>query len=52
MIITSKYNLSRWKYNKKESKFSDVPAWAQESVQYLVDKEAVHGKPDGTFVLG
>ncbi|MCH4571193.1 S-layer homology domain-containing protein [Bacillus sp. ES1-5] len=34
---------------EQKPKFSDVPAWAQESVQYLVDKEAVHGKPDGTF---
>ena len=29
---------------EQKPKFSDVPAWAQESVQYLVDKEAVHGK--------
>ncbi|MED0938608.1 S-layer homology domain-containing protein [Bacillus mobilis] len=34
---------------EQKPKFSDVPTWAQESVQYLVDKEAVHGKPDGTF---
>ena len=25
---------------EQKPKFSDVPAWAQESVQYLVDKEA------------
>lgn len=30
-------------------KFSDVPAWAQESVDYLVGKKALVGKPDGTF---
>ncbi|OSY12249.1 S-layer protein [Bacillus mycoides] len=30
-------------------KFSDVPTWAQESVDYLVGKEALDGKPDGTF---
>ncbi|BCC16262.1 hypothetical protein II7_03100 [Bacillus cereus MSX-A12] len=34
---------------EQKPKFSDVPTWAQESVQYLVDKGAVHGKPDGTF---
>ncbi|KOS28091.1 N-acetylmuramoyl-L-alanine amidase, partial [Bacillus anthracis] len=30
-------------------RFPDVPAWAEESVNYLVDKEAMKGKPDGTF---
>ncbi|WP_439875172.1 N-acetylmuramoyl-L-alanine amidase [Bacillus mycoides] len=30
-------------------KFSDVPTWAQESVDYLVGKKALDGKPDGTF---
>ncbi|PQZ56173.1 amidase [Bacillus sp. MYb209] len=30
-------------------KFSDVPTWAQESVDYLVGKNALDGKPDGTF---
>ncbi|MGH0430584.1 N-acetylmuramoyl-L-alanine amidase [Bacillus hominis] len=30
-------------------KFSDVPTWAQESVDYLVSKKALDGKPDGTF---
>ncbi|MBH0347278.1 MULTISPECIES: N-acetylmuramoyl-L-alanine amidase [Bacillus] len=30
-------------------KFSDVPSWAQESVDYLVGKKALDGKPDGTF---
>lgn len=30
-------------------KFPDVPTWAQSSVDYLVDKGALHGKPDGTF---
>ncbi|MGQ0440002.1 S-layer homology domain-containing protein, partial [Bacillus sp. B-TM1] len=30
-------------------KFSDVPTWAQESVDYLVGKKALVGKPDGTF---
>ncbi|PFB59166.1 amidase [Bacillus anthracis] len=30
-------------------KFSDVPLWAQESVDYLVGKKALDGKPDGTF---
>ena len=34
---------------EQKPKFSDVPTWAQESVQYLVDKGAVNGKPDGTF---
>ncbi|MFP3513471.1 amidase, partial [Peribacillus sp. SIMBA_075] len=26
-------------------KFSDVPTWAQESVDYLVGKKALDGKP-------
>ncbi|MBE7121914.1 N-acetylmuramoyl-L-alanine amidase [Bacillus cereus] len=30
-------------------KFSDIPTWAQESVDYLVGKNALDGKPDGTF---
>ncbi|WP_322364201.1 S-layer homology domain-containing protein [Bacillus cereus] len=30
-------------------KFPDVPNWASPSVNYLVDKGALHGKPDGTF---
>lgn len=34
---------------EQKPKFTDVPTWAQESVQYLVDKGAVNGKPDGTF---
>ncbi|MEN1936995.1 N-acetylmuramoyl-L-alanine amidase [Paenibacillus sp. 102] len=29
--------------------FPDVPNWAEKSVNYLVDKGALHGKPDGTF---
>lgn len=31
------------------AKFSDVPTWAQQSVDYLVGKKALDGKPDGTF---
>ncbi|WP_100617152.1 S-layer homology domain-containing protein [Bacillus cereus] len=30
-------------------KFPDVPNWASPSVNYLVDRGALHGKPDGTF---
>ncbi|AFQ12321.1 TPA: S-layer homology domain-containing protein [Bacillus pacificus] len=30
-------------------KFPDVPNWASPSVNYLVEKGALHGKPDGTF---
>ncbi|MGG0205314.1 S-layer homology domain-containing protein [Bacillus mycoides] len=30
-------------------KFPDVPKWAEESVNYLVDKQAISGLPDGTF---
>ncbi|PES79322.1 cell wall hydrolase [Bacillus anthracis] len=30
-------------------KFPDVPNWASSSVNYLVEKGALHGKPDGTF---
>ncbi|EMA6344728.1 S-layer homology domain-containing protein [Bacillus cytotoxicus] len=29
--------------------FPDVPAWAADSVNYLVEKGAINGKPDGTF---
>ncbi|EMA6344717.1 N-acetylmuramoyl-L-alanine amidase [Bacillus cytotoxicus] len=29
--------------------FPDVPSWAQQSVNYLVEKHALDGKPDGTF---
>ncbi|MGI2748459.1 N-acetylmuramoyl-L-alanine amidase [Bacillus cytotoxicus] len=29
--------------------FPDVPNWAQQSVNYLVEKKALDGKPDGTF---
>lgn len=32
-----------------EKKFTDVPDWAQSSVDYLVSKNALDGKPDGTF---
>lgn len=34
--------------------FPDVPAdhWAADSIKYLVDKGAIHGKPDGTFAPG
>ncbi|MEI2316336.1 S-layer homology domain-containing protein [Bacillus paramobilis] len=31
------------------NKFPDVPNWASPSVNYLVEKDALHGKPDGTF---
>ncbi|MFE7913130.1 S-layer homology domain-containing protein, partial [Bacillus mobilis] len=30
-------------------KFPDVPAWADKSVNYLVDKKVLSGYPDGTF---
>ncbi len=30
-------------------KFPDVPAWADKSVTYLVDKQVLSGYPDGTF---
>ncbi|ATI60706.1 MULTISPECIES: N-acetylmuramoyl-L-alanine amidase [Bacillus] len=30
-------------------KFPDVPAWADKSVNYLVDKQVLNGYPDGTF---
>lgn len=30
-------------------KFPDVPAWADKSVNYLVDKQVLSGYPDGTF---
>ncbi|MGN4738180.1 N-acetylmuramoyl-L-alanine amidase [Bacillus cereus group sp. MYBK227-1] len=30
-------------------KFPDVPAWADKSVNYLVDKRVLNGYPDGTF---
>ena len=26
-----------------------VPAWAKGAVEYLVEKGAIHGYPDGTF---
>ncbi|WP_277926658.1 MULTISPECIES: S-layer homology domain-containing protein [unclassified Bacillus cereus group] len=29
--------------------FPDVPSWAANSVNYLVEKGAINGKPDGTF---
>ncbi|PEB51488.1 amidase [Bacillus pseudomycoides] len=32
-----------------EKNFPDVPGWAQNSVNYLVEKNALDGKPDGTF---
>ncbi|PEB51487.1 amidase [Bacillus pseudomycoides] len=32
-----------------EKNFPDVPSWAQDSVNYLVGKNALDGKPDGTF---
>ncbi|WP_231577723.1 S-layer homology domain-containing protein, partial [Bacillus sp. L_1B0_8] len=31
------------------NKFPDVPAWADKSVNYLVDKHVLNGYPDGTF---
>ncbi|MCU5641028.1 S-layer homology domain-containing protein, partial [Bacillus cereus] len=30
-------------------KFPDVPAWADKSVNYLVNKQVLNGYPDGTF---
>ncbi|MES5865395.1 S-layer homology domain-containing protein [Bacillus cereus group sp. RP32] len=30
-------------------KFPDVPKWAEQSVNYLVEKQAISGLPDGTF---
>ena len=30
-------------------KFSDVPKWAEQSVNYLVDKQVLSGYPDGNF---
>ncbi|MGG1327517.1 S-layer homology domain-containing protein [Bacillus tropicus] len=30
-------------------KFPDVPKWAEESVNYLLEKQAISGLPDGTF---
>ncbi|MED2040634.1 S-layer homology domain-containing protein, partial [Bacillus wiedmannii] len=30
-------------------KFPDVPKWAEQSVNYLVDKQVLNGYPDGTF---
>ncbi|PIE93873.1 N-acetylmuramoyl-L-alanine amidase [Bacillus fungorum] len=30
-------------------KFPDVPAWAEQSVNYLVDKQVLNGYPGGTF---
>ncbi|MEI5913474.1 S-layer homology domain-containing protein [Bacillus albus] len=30
-------------------KFPDVPKWAEQSVDYLVDKQVLSGYPDGTF---
>ncbi|MGG5741622.1 MULTISPECIES: N-acetylmuramoyl-L-alanine amidase [Bacillus cereus group] len=30
-------------------RFPDVPAWADKSVNYLVDKKVLSGYPDGTF---
>ena len=30
-------------------RFPDVPAWADKSVTYLVDKQVLSGYPDGTF---
>ncbi|MCR6850208.1 S-layer homology domain-containing protein [Bacillus sp. IBL03825] len=30
-------------------KFSDVPKWAEQSVNYLLEKQAISGLPDGTF---
>ncbi|KFN02418.1 amidase [Bacillus clarus] len=32
-----------------EKSFPDVPSWAQSSVDYLIEKHALDGKPDGTF---
>ena len=30
-------------------RFPDIPAWADKSVTYLVDKQVLSGYPDGTF---
>ncbi|MEB9921111.1 S-layer homology domain-containing protein, partial [Bacillus cereus] len=30
-------------------KFPDVPKWAEQSVNYLVDKQVIIGYPDGTL---
>lgn len=30
-------------------KFPDIPEWANVSVNYLVGKRALHGKPNGIF---
>lgn len=30
-------------------KFPDVPKWAEQSVNYLVDKQVISGYPDGNF---
>ncbi|MGE0980874.1 S-layer homology domain-containing protein [Bacillus cereus] len=30
-------------------RFPDVPKWAEQSVNYLVDKQVLNGYPDGTF---
>ncbi|MEI5887859.1 S-layer homology domain-containing protein [Bacillus albus] len=30
-------------------RFPDVPKWAEQSVNYLVDKHVINGLPDGTF---
>ncbi|WP_116777475.1 S-layer homology domain-containing protein [Bacillus thuringiensis] len=30
-------------------RFPDVPEWAEQSVNYLVDKHAINGLPNGTF---
>ncbi|MGQ7871494.1 S-layer homology domain-containing protein [Bacillus sp. 1A] len=30
-------------------RFPDVPKWAEQSVNYLVDKHAINGLPNGTF---
>ncbi|MCQ6534855.1 S-layer homology domain-containing protein [Bacillus mycoides] len=30
-------------------KFPDVPKWAEQSVNYLLEKQAISGLPDGTF---
>ncbi|MEB9536232.1 S-layer homology domain-containing protein, partial [Bacillus cereus] len=29
-------------------KFPDIPKWAEQSVNYLVDKQVLIGYPDGT----
>lgn len=30
-------------------KFNDVPSWAKQSVNYLVNKQVLSGYPDGTL---